>query len=208
MPNIIASPEVEVARRFKRDTADHVMTVLHEEGLYRHLRFAAPQPDSWMHWFEIVTWPGHLAITGDMDSFSVKASADTFMHSRISDMFEFFRGNGINPTYWSQKVDGGAGVKAFSRDEFRSEVLDYIKDSVADWPGLREAVADEVFGDESIGCSRSAHAALYQFEHEGFRFDDASELDFERFTPQYLWCCHAIVWGIAQYDAARKAVAA
>lgn len=196
----------DIAARFKADTAKHQMTVLHNDGLYRHLRFAAPKPNSWIHWFEIVTWPGHLAITGDMESFSVKADADTFMHARIPDMFEFFRGKGINPTYWAQKVSGGAGVKAFSRDEFISEVLDYIKDSAT--PGLRDEVTEEIFGDQSIGCSRTAHAALYDFEHKGFRFDDTSELDFERFTPHYLWCCHAIVWGIRQYDAARKQVTA
>ncbi|MEU2674784.1 hypothetical protein ABZ622_39340 [Streptomyces sp. NPDC007164] len=196
----------DIAARFAKDTANHQMTVLHDDGLYRHLRFAAPKPNSWIHWFEIVTWPGHLAITGDMESFSVKADADTFMHTRLPDMFQFFRGKGINPVYWSQKVSGGAGVKEFSRDEFISEVLGCIKDS--ETPGLRDEVTEEIFGNASISCSRTAHAALYEFEHKGFRFDDPAELDFERFTPHYLWCCHAIVWGIAQYDAARKQVAA
>jgi len=194
----------EIAARFAEDVAKHEMTVLHDEGLYRHLRFAAPQPNSWIHWFEIVTWPGYLAITGDMESFATKADADTFMASRITDMFQFFRGPRINPGYWAQKVSGGAGVKEFSRDEFRKEVLDYISDNIADYPDLIDEVYADILSDQSIRSVESAHAALENFQHKDFSFYDTFELDFERFTPHYLWCCHAIVWGIAQYDAAKK----
>lgn len=30
---------MDIAARFARDTAQHEMTVLHDDGLYRHLRF-------------------------------------------------------------------------------------------------------------------------------------------------------------------------
>src|SRR5699024_10364573 len=50
------------------------------EGLYRHLRMAAPGTSMW-HW-EVVTWPGHLSITGDV--------ADGFPFRRIPDMLDFF----------------------------------------------------------------------------------------------------------------------
>lgn len=193
----------EIAARFAKDVSRHEMTILLDEGLHRHLRFAAPQPNAWLHWFEIVTWPGHLAITGDMESFASKSDADTFMTARHPDMFPFFRGKGINPSYWSQKVSGGAGVKEFSRDEFRKEVLDYIRDSIADYPDLIDEVYADILSDESIRSVEAAHAALYDFSHKDFRFEDTSELDFERFTTHYLWCCHATVWGIAQYDAAK-----
>lgn len=195
----------EIAARFAEDVASHEMTILLDEGLHRHLRFAAPQPNAWLHWFEIVTWPGHLAITGDMESFSAKADADTFMTSRTPDMFQFFRGKGINPSYWSQKVSGGAGVKEFSRAEFRKEVLDYIRDSIADYPDLIDEVYADVLSDESIRSVEAAHDALNDFVYKDFRFEDTHELDFERFTSHYLWCCHATVWGIAQYDAAKAA---
>jgi hypothetical protein len=31
----------DIATRFAKDTATHRMTVLHDDGLYRHLRFEA-----------------------------------------------------------------------------------------------------------------------------------------------------------------------
>ena len=49
------------------------------------------------------------------------------------------------------------------------------------------------------------HAILKQTAT--FRFTDTWEWDLTDFDWQYLWCCHAIQWGIAQYDAS-KAVAA
>lgn len=50
--------------RFLKDVSEHELTVLHEDGLYRHLRFA--RPNSGQYHFSIVTWPGYLAYTGDM----------------------------------------------------------------------------------------------------------------------------------------------
>ncbi|MET9517486.1 hypothetical protein [Streptomyces sp. NPDC002994] len=40
---------------------------------------------------------------------------------------------------------------------------------------------------------------------EGFDFDDVSEWTIRSLDYHYVWQCHAIVWGIGQYDAARKA---
>ncbi|MFE9398600.1 hypothetical protein [Streptomyces flavidovirens] len=40
---------------------------------------------------------------------------------------------------------------------------------------------------------------------EGFDFDDISEWNIHGLDYHYVWQCHAIVWGIGQYDAARKA---
>lgn len=47
---------------FVDQAAHHQLTVLHDEGLYRHLRMAVPGMSMW-HW-EVVTWAGHLPITG------------------------------------------------------------------------------------------------------------------------------------------------
>jgi len=72
----------DTAERFKRDTKDHEMTVLHEDGLYRHLRFRKPAGGYSEYWFDLVTWPGVLVIRGDME---------TFAFSRTEDMLAFFR---------------------------------------------------------------------------------------------------------------------
>ena len=77
--------EILSAEGFLKDVKNHGMEVRRDDGLYRHLIFRAPK-DSWHQWFEVVTWPGSLAINGDMGS---------WCFSRIEDMFEFFRGSGL-----------------------------------------------------------------------------------------------------------------
>ncbi|MEN5374297.1 hypothetical protein [Stenotrophomonas hibiscicola] len=42
--------------RFEKDTAEHQMEVLLDNGVYRHLRFK--RPGSYAFSFDVVTWPG------------------------------------------------------------------------------------------------------------------------------------------------------
>lgn len=110
----------DIAERFRKDTAGHEMTVLHDDGLYRHLRFKAPERGS--YWFDIVTWPDILAIRGDIDG---------YMFTRVTDMFEFFRMHRTPrdgrlesyPHYWSEKVEGRRDItKSYSQALFREHV--------------------------------------------------------------------------------------
>ena len=59
-------PDYDV-HRFLPDVAEHKLTVLHDEGLYRHLRFQ--KPGTGFYWFDLITWPGNLAFKGDMGGF-------------------------------------------------------------------------------------------------------------------------------------------
>src|SRR5690606_16251608 len=79
----------ESLARFVRDAAGLEFTVLHDEGLWRHLRYRAPRPG--LYWFDIITSPGLLTFNGD---------TGTFVFSRLPDMLEFFTGQYINPGYW------------------------------------------------------------------------------------------------------------
>src|SRR5690348_12248442 len=87
------SVEDQVAAQFADNTAEHELTILHGDGLYRHIRMQ--KPGTGMYHYDLVTWPGYLAISGDLDS---------YVFSRVRDMFTFFRGRGINPSYWAEKV--------------------------------------------------------------------------------------------------------
>jgi hypothetical protein len=189
------------AKRFAADTEHHTMSVLHDDGLYRHIRFSRPGTST--HWFDLVTWPNHLTITGDMGSF-------TF--ARIADMLDFFTGGDINPGYWAEKVQAGKdGIETYNPDRFREYVRQAYDDHVAEDPGadhlpaLRNDIKDSVLTvayDED-----EAQRAVRDFRHEHFQFADAWEWDLSGFTYRYLWCCFAIRWGAQQYRAA-KAVAA
>jgi len=197
----------DIAERFQRDTANHEMTVLHDDGLYRHLKFSNPER-RWTSWFEIVTWPGSLAIRGDVK--------DGYVFVRLADMFEFFRGpvGRINPDYWSEKVVASRdSFMTYSQDLFNKQVAEDLKEAEADWPGVTKAWDEKVNGDfaeYNTEYEHDASAALNSFEYlpeghagEPFRFQDSWEWQLKDFDWSYLWCCHAIVWGIAQYDAKR-----
>jgi hypothetical protein len=244
-------PLADVAERFAADVAEHEMTIFRDDGLYRHLRFVRTavnektgKPElSSLYWFDLITWPGHLAIDGDMDG---------FMFARTEDMFEFFRGKRINPSYWAEKRRGPVEVRKYSEDKFRGIVAGHISEGdekhpslAQEWPGLAEAVEREIFtgapvhyeqgardaldnftfGDKHEGeclCGEkrefpeyedarlwlAAHSAEKGLGHrsqrigliEGFRFTDVWEWDFSDYTYPFLWCLHAIQWGIGQYD--------
>jgi hypothetical protein len=250
----MAVSDTTITERFQRETATHRMTVLHDDGLYRHLRFRAHhlcndaeyRPTSSFYWFDLITWPGALTINGD---------CGTFAFSRVTDMFEFFRSKyGINPQYWAEKVRGETRVKSYSEDKFRALVADEVKEAAKDWPGLAEAV-EKAFYHESfswdVECDIThedgARRALSEFEHgatwtaecvcggyaeglseddardwrvrhlgaghrpetkrvEGFRFTDTWEWDLQDYDWTFLWCCHAIQWGVSQYDSQRVTV--
>ncbi|MEV0917899.1 hypothetical protein AB0I93_27025 [Streptomyces sp. NPDC049967] len=196
----IPSPEAEVAARFKRDTADHQMTVLHEDGLYRHLQFRSPGTIEF--YFDLITWPGCLTIRGDY--------GDAFTFTRELDMFPFFRADrrcGINPHYWAQKLDGHReSAKEYSEAAFRQIVCELFVDAVrfSDAPrGLGKAVRAEIL-NQDLGDEHEARKMLESFEFQGFDFGEVWEYSFQDYERSFLWACHAIVAGIARYDKVRS----
>ncbi|MCX4786521.1 hypothetical protein OG369_10085 [Streptomyces sp. NBC_01221] len=207
MPNIIASPEAAAAERFKRDTANHSMTVLHEDGLYRHLRFANPERGSFGA-FELITWPYNLvAKTGWTFHFDIDATPD---------MLDLFRNTAfsgeINPSYWQEKVRAGRDeIEGFSPDLFEREVKQYVKDAIRDGEaprGIGREVTRDIFEWGDIAHEAGARAELDAFRYEGWTFGETWEWDFSEYTPGFLHSCRAIRHGIDLYDAARKQVAA
>lgn len=188
---------------FLKDVAKHQMTVLRDDGLYRHVRFK--KPDSGDMRFDLVTWPGYLAYTGDMG---------TFVFSRITDMFEFFRSpprDGevlpINLGYWHEKADAedrSDGIRRFSPDKFIATVKQWLTDAKASRE-VRQDVETEVISLAHDGEHAAMTAAIDYRHDSGFEFTDFWEADCTEYTFRFVWCCYALVWGIRQYDAARIA---
>lgn len=218
-----------MAKRFAADAADHELVVLHDDGLYRHLRFRSPE--SGFSWFDLVTWPGNLAIKGDHGG---------FIFCRLEDMFQFFRGKNINPGYWAEKLpDGGRSVREYSEDVLKSLIEEYLPDyaeqyperliayfaAKAEWKALpyhqivttqppvepksvdeiRELIA-EYDDNGDLGHIEGARELLRELERAGV-VSDTWEWDLNDWDFHFLWCCHAIVWGIAQDDVRRRALA-
>lgn len=191
--------------QFLSDVAGHKITVIRDDGVYRHLRFS--HNGSSTNQFDLITWPGYLCYCGDMG---------TFVFSRLTDMFEFFRdkriasGLHINLGYWCEKlvaVDGDGrhkkgSAKEYSEKKFRAVIQEYLDDidESSVYADLRSEVEDRVLAfahDEN-----EAFSAVNEFEHNGFQFQDFFEYDLTEYTYRFIWCCYALVWGIVQYDLA------
>lgn len=200
----------DIAARFQRETAGHVMTVLRDEGLYRHLRFMQPRPGSSCYWFELITVPNALIFRGDGES---------FVFSRLEDMFMFFRSGirkdgsiEINPGYWDEKLTSDRDcVKRYEQDRFERMVKEWTVDAIRDGSaprGIGKAVREDILDDWGLGDESTARRLLDSFEFKGFRFHDTWECSFRDYDWWFLWACHGICWGIQQYDAAKAEQAA
>jgi hypothetical protein len=193
----------EALQRFNRDVEDHELTVLLDQGLYRHLRFK--EPGTSMYYFDIITTPGQLTIRGDMG---------TYVFAREMDMFPWFNGSYVNAGYWGEKlqaIDKQGGYKEHDEELFKQYIFedfwerreDY-DDAAAIWAEIRENMLGR-------WVDRSSASACWElmdgFKSHGFTYSDAWEHTFKRYTFHYLWCCHAILWGIQQYNAANRPAA-
>lgn len=190
-----------IKSRFLRDIAKHEMTILHDHGVYRHIRFQSPRDNC--YWFELVTWPGCLSICGDMG---------TYVFSRTEDMFRFFRRDQleINEGYWAEKVVSSyrSGMKQFRVEAVRQWFRDNLRVCLEGWDkGDRKRI---------IGQVRELFDGIDEMSEEEVRreidginmdgdmvFSDMWEADFTEYTLHFLWCLYAIVWGIQQYDGAK-----
>lgn len=198
----------ESHERFLADVTDpgHQLAVLHDDGLYRHLRFK--RPGTGMYWFDLITWPGVLTLSSDMGH---------YVFSRTRDMFEFFTASDyINPGYWQEKCtaqDVHSPIKRFSEERLKTQVMEHYQQRRDDFtdatqPALWRAIAEELLENDEIVDGQSAMSALNRFRFARPNYDqnmvvvefhDTWDWDLTDFSPQFLWCCHAIRWGIEQY---------
>ncbi len=194
VPNTLATAE-EVARaRFGDDTLDHELTVLQDDGVYRHLRFAAP--GSSIYSYNLVTWPGYLAIVGD---------AGDYVFRRLTDMFQFFEQPTvtINPGYWAEKLVAPRSAERFSEEAFRARVQEWLTDTCED---LNARAAADLTAEvrlqviDGVYDEHEAHSRVQSFAYQGRRID-AWEWNLNEFDPRFLWCCWAIARGIERYRA-------
>lgn len=210
---------------FLKDVAEHEMIVFQDDGVHRHIRFKKPGTGC-MH-FDLVTWPGYLAYSGDMGC---------YVFSRLEDMFEFFRTDrehrhlkdgqtlAINLSYWSEKlqaVDGNrheCGATEFDEDKFKRAVLGDLvswmrehrdETSNEERRELWDAVVFDVIEADSDNGGYRKQSAAHDFSHfvndevGNFSFQDFWEHNLTRYTYRFVWCCYALAWGINKYDAAK-----
>lgn len=202
--------QTEFTQRFERDVATHVMTIERDAGVDRRVTFRRPGTRCMS--FELVTWPGVLAYTGDMGS---------FMFTRLHDMFEFFRlpeypSRLPSFGYWEEKciaADRNGGTRAFSWALFDKTAREWISSFAQDLPAESQREVWTQANEELLGqCfdhEVDAYHAAMNFTWGGRSpLQDFWEVGCWEHTHHFTWACHAIAWGIQQYDAARAEVAA
>jgi len=180
----------DVKARFLRDVADHEVKILKDDGVYRHIKFS--RQNSMTYCFDLITWPGHLAITGDMGD---------YIFSRIEDMFDFFGTRdgelNINIGYWCQKLRSVSkfGCENGKLNKFDAEgTLDTVLET-----------AEEIIDDEDELEEFKGQLCKADTEEEAMDImtDSNIEDNYEYLChkPNFhiQWILYAIVWGITQY---------
>jgi hypothetical protein len=191
---------------FLENVKNHKLRVIKDDGLYRHIRLAAPGTSN--QYFDIVTWPGYLSYVGDMGD---------FIFERIEDMFCFFRSEKgkieINTSYWSEKVKAesvfGGGIREFSVESFRENIRDHVRMifDLEEGQDLPENIQEEIDPLLSAEDEWECVAAMRDFSSDKIDFSDFWEASPNRKTLAFVWCCYAITWAISQYDAFKENLA-
>ena len=204
---------------FRKDVASHEMTIAMDSGVYRHLRFA--KPGTGCYHFDIVTWPGHLAISGDMGS---------SVFTRLHDMFEFFRagpetterrgGLYINAGYWAEKCIANDGEKTEFRKELFADAVKRRFDNHFEGMELsasQKASKSELWSsleDTVLSCADDGHheavRAAMDFEGDAgsfarFNLHDFYEESVTDYTFHFIWRLYAIAHAVQTYDVAKAA---
>jgi len=191
--------EKYVAQRFADAVENHKMTVENDNGVFRCVHFS--RPDSNNYSFRLITWPGYLVIAGDTED---------FIFTRLRDMFEFFRGDNINPGYWGEKATAVAkhgGLEVFSetayKEAIRSDVLMHIEGrQLSEQREIVREAGNWLF-ESSPSNIQDAVAVAQDFfcpitkQHP---FHDFWDHNLTEPSFGFLFACHAIRWGIEQYD--------
>ncbi|MEN0626048.1 hypothetical protein AAIG33_01240 [Phytobacter ursingii] len=195
--------------RFMRDTAHHNVIIEHDEGVYRHLIFKAPGTNSYR--FDIITWPGYLTVTGDMGTWTFAREWDM-----ITDFFPAGTAGGINPGYWSEKIEAGthggrdAICYEFDEDSFIKALNAYLDgwrdnhDEEDDSDDIEQAMeVRDGLSQEGFNNADAAAYALYNADWprsiDTFELAESVNYSLKTYSFHFLWICYAIVWGIEHY---------
>jgi hypothetical protein len=234
----------DIARHFASDFAEAELTVRREDGLFRHIEFAAPKT---MNRLIVVTWPYNLLVAGSHGSYHFERwGADT------EDMFDWLRGLRVDADSWSSKlVNGYESVREYDRARMEAQINERVAEAVRDdWApeGLEGEVREEILDSHLLDTKDTAFQLVSEFEYKvtyraecscgvtssegsydsaalwkyydhkadgkkhavhlrrlsGFDFADFAEWDVDKLSYHFVYQCHALVWAIGQYDAARK----
>jgi hypothetical protein len=149
-----------IAEHFKNDFAKATVKVQREDGLFRHIEFAAPKS---MNRLVLVTWPYNLLVAGSHGSFHFERfGPDT------EDMFAWLRGIRVEPDRWASKlVNGADSVREYDQERLVAQVKAEVAEAVKEGAprGLRAAVREQILESDRLHSRDWAMQMVYDFEH-------------------------------------------
>lgn len=128
------NPYARAYAEFSSATTDHELTVLHDDGLYRHLRMRAPGTMMWG--WDVITWPGHLATSGDIaDGYVFTRDTDMLAFFSVSEHLRHYYADGapcIDISYWAEKLvghDSYTRVRHYDHESFLAQCRTVLEES-------------------------------------------------------------------------------
>lgn len=202
---------------FCENTKDHRLTVEREAGVERRLYVSTPGTGMWS--WHVITWPGYLAVVGDI--------ADGYVFSRVTDMLDFFSSGAaidleaepprIDVRYWAEKLQGPArnSVRIYSAQRFLAwvqscldehhelgtEAIAEIKAELAEAedPQPVQQQLDDVLArrrevlDEAGEAGENEHEAIdWIYTQSQDLIADPSEAELRDWDVHFIYACWAI----------------
>jgi len=181
--DLIAQVKRDSVERFK----DHTVTVQHNEGMYRQWR--CQKPGTRNCYFDVTTWPGYLAITGDIGD---------FVFARCDDMIPWVGGAVRDPGYAAEKCVAGAiyDDRMELVDEWLSEDVGYGNDGIENMPSEKQIAL------AYLREARTYMESVQQFQCELYNscLNDGEMPAFQAFRYHFLWCLEALAWWLGKLE--------
>lgn len=193
------NPYANQWRQFEANTCGHQLKVLHDDGLYKHLRMAQPGTSIWS--WNLVTWPGYMTVVGDIgDGFTWHRELDMIAWADTWPRYGDFYGDGspyLQADYWAEKLTRACRGRALVYDVAVLERLVAHHGREQRWP--EPVVAETVEAAHAAGVDGEAFAHEWLRDAGPFRDVDTWEWDLKQLDHHYLLACYAMATTIRAY---------
>ncbi|ELP5901891.1 hypothetical protein QTV49_003892 [Vibrio vulnificus] len=207
---------------FIKSIEDIELEVLLDNGIYRHLKFKSPS--STIVDFEVCTYPDHLVFSGDHGCFTFKEKGDLFDFFRRDVVLSGTPSIPTHDDYWTSKVISEStivgGIHETNTNVISATLEQFVESAISDgltfWESTDQGNYDDYddfissVKDEledaisSVDVNSFDWLNLIEFESEivsGLKpFSEISYDCGKELTPQFQYCCKAIVWGIHAFE--------
>lgn len=154
-------------------------------------------------YFEITTWPYHLAISDDRGCY-------VFSRYGSSDMMSLFRRDpkNLDFKYISEKcvaVDRQCRISDYDPSRVKEYLNYYIEDNEDSLPEsaieqIRSELIEPYFEFE-FNAREAVENFFYHADGQIHRpFQDFWEVNLSTYNYNYVWCVYAIIWAVGVYD--------